>query len=180
MADFKAKAALGARGPGNSRENALIASDVELSLDVTIHHPDLVNLYGCRIGEGTSIGAFVEIRKSVVIGRNVKIQAFVFIPEGVTVHDGVFLGPHVCFTNDRYPRAVNEDGTTQDDGDWQLEPTIVERRASIGANATILCGLTIGANAMIGAGTLVTRDVPPNAVVMGVPGRIVGDVRDSL
>lgn len=158
----------------------MIGGDVELGSDVIIHHPDLVNLYGCRIGDGTSIGAFVEIRKSVVIGRNVRIQAFVFIPEGVTIHDGVFLGPHVCFTNDRFPRAVNPDGTAQFDGDWLQEPTIVEYRASIGANATILCGVRIGANALIGAGSVVTRDVPPNVVIAGVPGRIVGDVHDPV
>jgi len=159
-------------------EKSLIGSDVEMGSDVVIRHPDLVNLYGCRIGNGTSIGAFVEIRKTVVIGRNVKIQAFVFIPEGVMIHDEVFLGPHVCFTNDRYPRAVNMDGSTQGDGDWQREETIVEERASIGANATILCGVTIGANAMVGAASLVARDVPPNAIVAGVPARVTGDVRD--
>lgn len=166
----------GKKFEGKSR---LISDDVDLGENVIIHHPDLVNLYGCSIGDGTSIGAFVEIRKTVNIGRNVKIQAFVFIPEGVTVHDGVFLGPHVCFTNDRYPRAVNEDGSTQDGSDWELEQTVVGERASIGANATILCGVTIGANAMVGAGSVVTRDVPPGVTVTGVPARITGDVRDG-
>ncbi len=158
----------------------MIGSDVELGDGVVVYHPDLVNLYGCRIGAGTKIGAFVEIRKDVRIGRNVKIQAFVFIPEGVTIGDGVFLGPHACFTNDRHPRAVRPDGSPLTESDWILERTVVEDHASIGANATILCGVTIGANAMVGAGALVTRDVPANAVVGGVPARVIGEVRDRV
>ncbi len=157
----------------------MIADDVKLAEGVKIYQPQLVNLYGCEIGTGTSIGAFVEIRKTVVIGCNVKIQAFVFIPEGVTIGDGVFLGPHVCFTNDRHPRSLNPDGSLQTADDWELEPTVVEEGASIGANSTILCGLTIGKHAMVGAGAVVTRDVPAYAIVVGVPAKVVGDTRKS-
>ncbi|MBI3711062.1 MAG: N-acetyltransferase [Proteobacteria bacterium] len=154
-----------------------IAADVRLGKDVVIFHPDQVNLYGCEIGDGTKIGSFVEIRRTVKIGRNVKIQAFAFIPEGVVVEDGVFIGPHVCFTNDRYPRAIDEDGSLLQAGDWHLESTLVRRGANIGANATIICGITIGEFALIGAGAVVTRDVPAYAVVAGVPARVTGDVR---
>lgn len=154
----------------------MISNDVSLGPDVVVFHPELVNLYGCEIGEGTKIGAFVEIRKTVRIGRNVKIQAFVFIPEGVTIEDGVFLGPHVCFTNDKLPRAVNPDGTLQDAADWHQVPTLVRRGASIGANATILCGVTIGEYAMVGAGSVVTRDVPARTLVVGVPARPVREL----
>jgi len=156
----------------------VIASDVRLGEGVIIYRPELVNLYGCEIGDGCKIGAFVEIRRQVKIGCNVKIQAFAFIPEGVTVEDGVFVGPHVCFTNDRYPRAVNPDGSLIQAKDWEIVPTLVKQGASIGANATILCGITIGQYAMVGAGAVVTCDVPAYAVVAGVPARVVGGVRD--
>ena len=156
----------------------MIASDVSLGKDVVIYHPDLVNLYGCKIGDSCKIGAFVEIRKSVKIGRNVKIQAFAFIPEGITIEDGVFIGPHVCFTNDKYPKAVNQDGTLMNSDDWEIIPTVVQKGANIGANATIICGVTIGEHALIGAGAVVTRDVPSYALVAGVPARVIGDVRD--
>jgi UDP-2-acetamido-3-amino-2,3-dideoxy-glucuronate N-acetyltransferase len=156
----------------------MIASDVRLGKDVTIYHPELVNLYGCEIGDGCKVGAFVEIRKQVRIGRNVKIQAFAFIPEGVTVEDGVFIGPHVCFTNDKHPRAVNPDGSLMEADDWEIVPTVVRQGASIGANATIMCGVTIGEHAMVGAGGIVTRDIPAYAIVAGVPARVIGDVRE--
>lgn len=156
----------------------MIASDVRMGVDVIIYHPDLVNLYGCEIGDGCKIGAFVEIRKQVTIGRNVKIQAFAFVPEGVTVEDGVFIGPHVCFTNDKHPRAINPDGSLMGASDWRILPTLVKRGASLGANATILCGTVIGEYAMVGAGAVVTHDVPAYALVLGVPARVVGDVRD--
>lgn len=155
-----------------------IASDVKLSDGVIIYHPELVNLYGCEIGAGCKIGAFVEIQKQIKIGRNVKIQAFAFIPEGVTIEDGAFIGPHVCFANDKYPRAVNPDGSLMEADDWEVIPTLVRQGASIGANATIMCGATIGEYAMVGAGAVVTRDVPAYAIVAGVPARVVGDVRD--
>lgn len=158
----------------------MIRDDVRLGKSVIIHHPELVNLYGCEIGDGCSIGAFVEIRKQVKIGRNVKIQAFVFIPEGVTIEDGVFIGPQACFTNDKYPAAQNPDGSLKEADDWEIIPTLVKRGASIGANATILCGITIGEYAMIGAAAVVTRDVPSYAIVTGSPGRIAGDIRDRV
>jgi acetyltransferase-like isoleucine patch superfamily enzyme len=157
----------------------MIASDVLLGNDVTIYHPDLVNLYGCQIGDGCKIGTFVEIRKQVTIGRNVKIQAFVFIPEGVTIEDGVFVGPHVCFTNDAYPRAINPDGSLMGVDDWEIIPTQICAGASIGANATVLCGVTIGEHALVGAGAVVTHDVPAYAIVAGVPARVIGDVRQK-
>jgi acetyltransferase-like isoleucine patch superfamily enzyme len=152
----------------------VIADDVQLGRDVTIHHPELVNLYGCWIGDGCKIASFVEIQKGVVLGRNVKVEAFVFIPTGVTVEDGAFLGPHVCFTNDRYPRAVGRGGEILDAGDWEIVPTLVKRGASIGANATIVCGVTIGEDALVGAASTVTRDVPPGMLVVGRPARVVG------
>lgn len=156
----------------------MIKDDVKLGKDVVIYHPDLVNLYGCEIGEGSKIGAFVEIRKGVKIGRNVKIQAFAFIPEGIVIEDGVFIGPCVCFTNDKYPRAINRDGSLKVPGDWEETPTTVKRGAGIGANATILCGITIGEYAMVAAGAVVTRDVPPHTLVGGVPAKVMGKVRD--
>jgi UDP-2-acetamido-3-amino-2,3-dideoxy-glucuronate N-acetyltransferase len=156
----------------------MIATDVKLGRNVTIHHPELVNLYGCEIGDGCVIGAFVEIRKTVHVGRNVKIQAFAFIPEGVTIGDGVFVGPHVCFTNDRLPRAVNPDGSLMTADDWTIVPTVVKSRASIGANATIICGVTIGTGALVAAGAVVTRAVPDHAIVKGVPARVTGDARE--
>ena len=146
-----------------------ISDNVVLGEGVNIYHPNLVNLYGCEIGDDTNIGAFVEIQKNSFVGANVKIQAFAFIPEGVTIGDGVFIGPHVCFTNDLYPRAINPDGSLQSEEDWQVIPTTVERGASIGANATIVCGITIGEFAMIGAGAVVTKDVPPGKLVLGAP-----------
>ena len=155
----------------------MISGDVRLGENVVIYHPDLVNLYGCEIDDDCKIGAFVEIRKQVKIGRNVKIQAFAFIPEGVTIEDGVFIGPHVCFTNDKYPRAINPDGTLMDSGDWEIIPTTVKQGANLGANSTIICGITIGEYALVGAGAVVTRDVPAHAIVTGVPARVVGDVR---
>lgn len=156
----------------------MIANDVILGKNVTIYHPDQVNLYGCVIGDNTKIGSFVEIRRDVRIGANVKIQAFAFIPEGVIIEDGVFIGPHACFTNDRYPRAINDSGELLEAGEWEIVPTTVRRGANIGANATIICGVTIGRFALVGAGAVVTRDVPAYAVVTGVPARVTGDVRN--
>jgi len=155
----------------------MIGPDVKLGKDVTIYHPEQVNLYGCEIGDGCRIGAFVEIRRQVKVGRNVKIQAFAFIPEGVTIEDGCFIGPHVAFTNDLYPRATNPDGSPKKPDDWVVEPTKVEAGASIGANATLLCGITIGEHAVVGAGAVVTKNVPPYAIVAGVPACVIGDVR---
>lgn len=150
----------------------MIREDVKLGKGVTIYHPELVNLYGCEIGDHTKIGAFVEIRKQVKIGKNCKIQAFAFIPEGVTVEDDVFIGPHVCFINDKFPRATVA-GRLREETDWKMEKTFVRRGASIGANATILCGLTIGENAMVAAGSFVTKDVAADTLVAGNPARFV-------
>lgn len=153
----------------------MIAHDVKLGKNVVVYHEELVNLYGCDIGDNTKIGAFVEIRKRVSIGSNCKIQAFAFIPEGVSVGDNVFIGPHVCFVNDRFPRATVA-GRLQEESDWAMEQTVVERGASIGANSTILGGLTIGENALVGAGSVVTEDVPPNSIVVGNPARVIRQI----
>jgi acetyltransferase-like isoleucine patch superfamily enzyme len=155
----------------------MIAPDVQVHPDARIFQPDLVNLYGCRIGARTKIGAFVEIQAGVEVGADVKIQAFAFLPSGVRIEDGVFIGPHACFTNDRYPAAVNPDGSQKQAADWRQEATLVRSGASIGANATIVCGVTIGRGALVAAGAVVTRDVPDHAVVAGVPARVIGDAR---
>lgn len=152
----------------------MVADDVELGRDVVIHHPEQVNLYGCRIGDGCRIASFTEIQRGVQIGRAVKVEAFAFIPTGVVIEDEVFVGPHVCFTNDLLPAAAGEDGRPLGAEDWEVVPTLVRRRASIGANATIVCGVTIGEGALVAAGSTVTRDVPPGVLAMGVPARVVG------
>jgi UDP-2-acetamido-3-amino-2,3-dideoxy-glucuronate N-acetyltransferase len=154
-----------------------ISDSVKLHGKVTIFHPTLVNLYGCEVGDGSRIGAFVEIQKGAFIGERCKISSHTFVCEGVTIEDECFIGHGVMFTNDRFPRATNPDGTPQTDADWSLELTRVKRRASIGSNATIVCGLTIGEGALVAAGAVVTRDVPDFAVVAGCPARVVGDVR---
>ena len=147
-----------------------VAPDVVLGDRVAIPHRDLVNLYGCRIGDHTKIGAFVEIQKNARVGRRCKISSHTFVCEGVTIEDDVFVGHGVMFINDRRPRAT-AGGRLQTDADWQVVPTRVRRGASIGSGATILCGVTIGEEAMIGAGAVVTRDVAPGATVAGVPAR---------
>jgi len=157
----------------------MIAASVVLEEGVVIHHPDLVNLYGCTIGAGSRIGTFVEIQRNAVIGRNCKISSHTFICEGVTIEDGAFIGHGVMFTNDRHPRAVNPDGSLQTDADWTLEETRVGAGASIGSNATILCNVKIGKGALVGAGAVVTKDVPDYTVVAGVPARVVSTVKDA-
>jgi UDP-2-acetamido-3-amino-2,3-dideoxy-glucuronate N-acetyltransferase len=154
-----------------------IASDVSLGKDVKIFQPELVNLYGCTIAAETKIGAFVEIQKNASVGARCKISSHTFICEGVTIEDEVFVGHGAMFTNDRYPRAVNEDGSLQTEADWAVVPTLVKRRASIGSNATIVAGITIGESALVGAGAVVTSDVADYAIVAGVPARVIGDVR---
>ncbi len=156
-----------------------IASSVTLGRDVVIFHENLVNLYGCQIGDESRVGAFVEIQRGVVIGRRCKISSHSFICEGVEIEDEVFVGHGVMFTNDRVPRATTEEGQLQGDADWKLLQTHVGRRASIGSNATILPNLTIGEGALVGAGAVVTRDVPAFAIVIGSPARVVGDTRSS-
>ena len=150
----------------------MIAPDVRLGTNVVVHHPDLVNLYGCTIGDECRIASFVEVQRGVTVGHRVKIEAFAFIPTGVTIEDDVFVGPHACFTNDRFPRASGDGGVLLQAGEWEVVPTVVRRGASIGANATIICGVTIGEGALVGAGSVVTRDVPPNTVVRGNPARV--------
>lgn len=147
-----------------------VASDVILGARVKIVHPTLVNLYGCRIGDDTKIGTFVEIQKNAVVGSRCKISSHTFICEGVTLEDDVFVGHGVMFINDRRPRAT-ADGRLQTEDDWSVVPTLVKRGASIGSGAAILCGVTIGEKAMIGAGAVVTRDVAPGETVAGVPAR---------
>jgi UDP-2-acetamido-3-amino-2,3-dideoxy-glucuronate N-acetyltransferase len=154
-----------------------VAPDVVLGEGVKIFQPELVNLYGCTIGSETKIGAFVEIQKNASVGRRCKVSSHSFICEGVTIEDEVFIGHGVMFVNDIYPRATGDDGELQTEADWQVSATLVKRRASIGNNATIMGGLTVGENSLVGAGAVVTRDVPDHAIVTGVPARVVGDVR---
>ncbi len=156
----------------------MISADVILGANVLIRHPELVNLYGCRVGDDTKIGTFVEIQKNAVVGARCKIGSYTLICDGVTVEDEVFMGPHVSFLNDRYPRATIE-GRLQTEADWQVIPTVVKRGASIGGGAVIMCGVTIGRKALIGAGAVVTRDVPDGGVVAGVPARLIRHVGDA-
>ena len=149
----------------------------KLGANVKIYHPDQVNLYGCTIGDDSRIGSFVEIQKNSSIGARCKISSHSFICEGVTIEDEVFVGHGVMFTNDRFPKATNTDGSPMGDEDWKVETTLVKRRASIGSNATIVPGVTIGEQVLVGAGAIVTRDVPDFAIVAGVPARIIGDTR---
>lgn len=150
-----------------------ITTDVRLGEKVVIPQPDLVNLYGCSVGDGTKIGAFVEIQKNAIIGARCKISSHTFICEGVTIEDEVFIGHGVIFINDRYPRATTAQGSLQTEAHWVVIPTRVRRGASIGSGAVILCGVTIGERAIVGAGAVVTRDVPPGATVAGVPARLL-------
>lgn len=148
-----------------------IASDVKLGKDVKIC--DFVNLYGCQIDDNTKIGTFVEVQKGAKIGKNCKISSHTFICEGVTIEDNVFIGHNVTFINDLYPSATTEVGKLQTDDDWVCIPTNVKKGASIGSSVTILCGITIGANAIIGAGSVVTKDVPDDTIVAGNPAKII-------
>jgi acetyltransferase-like isoleucine patch superfamily enzyme len=153
------------------REFCRIAPDVHLGENVSIY--SFVNLYGCWIGDNSRVGAFVEIQKNAHIGKNVKVSSHTFICEGVTIEDNVFVGHNVSFINDKYPRATTEEGSPQSELDWQVVRTLVKRGASIGTSSTILCGVTIGENAIVGAGSVVTRDVPANAIVAGNPARLM-------
>ncbi len=155
-----------------------VTSTVKLGRDVRIFQPDLVNLYGCSIGDETKVGAFVEIQKNAFIGARCKISSHTFICEGVTVEDEVFVGHGVMFINDIYPRAT-AGGALQTEADWAVVPTRVKRGASIGSGAVILAGVTIGEGAMVGAGAVVTKDVPANTVVKGVPARLGRDLREK-
>jgi len=154
-----------------------VADSVAMGEGVQVFQPALVNLYGCSIGAGTRIGAFVEIQKNAHIGPRCKISSHAFVCEGVRIDAEVFVGHGVMFTNDSHPRATNGDGALQSEADWKVEPTWVKRRASIGSNATIRGGVTIGEGALIGAGAVVVADVPDHAIVAGVPARVIGDMR---
>lgn len=156
-----------------------ISQDVLLGCNVKIFHPNLVNLYGCTINDETKIGSFVEVQKNVKVGRRCKISSHSFLCEGVLIEDEVFIGHGVIFTNDLYPCATNEDGSLQTEADWDVMKTIVKRGASIGSNATILPGIIIGEKALIGAGAVVTRNVPDYAIAVGVPAQVIGDTRKS-
>jgi UDP-2-acetamido-3-amino-2,3-dideoxy-glucuronate N-acetyltransferase len=156
-----------------------IADSVTLGTNVRIFHLDLVNMYGCVVGDDTQIGPFIEIQGKVEIGSRCKIQSHTFICEGVRIEDEVFIGHGVMFVNDAYPRATTEDGTLQTAADWTLLSTLVKKGSSIGSNATILGGVTVGCGAVIGAGAVVTKDVPDYAIVAGVPARIIGDIREK-
>ena len=153
-----------------------IAPDVKLGKNVKIHK--LVNLYGCEVGDNTKIGAFVEIQKNARVGKHCKISSHTFICEGVIIEDNVFIGHSVVFINDAYPRATNLNGKLQTEEDWKVESILVKKGASIGSNSTILCNVTIGENAIIGAGSVVTKDVPPNTIVAGNPARIFRTIED--
>jgi acetyltransferase-like isoleucine patch superfamily enzyme len=148
-----------------------ISADVKLGANVQIYN--FVNLYGCEIGDNTKIGAFVEIQRGARVGKNCKISSHSFLCEGVTIEDGVFVGHHVVFINDRYPRAINDRGELQTDEDWVVRSTLVRQGASIGSGAVILCDVTIGEGSIVGAGAVVTRDVPPHTVVAGNPARVL-------
>ena len=157
----------------------MITDDVVLGEGVSIPNPDLVNLYGCELGAGSKVGSFVEVQKHAVIGKNCKISSHTFICEGVSIEDGVFVGHGVMFINDIYPSAVTDGGELQSEADWSVVGTRVQERSAIGSNATILGGVTIGRSALVGAGAVVTSDVPDYAIVAGVPARIIGDTRDA-
>ena len=156
----------------------LIAPDVKMGRNVKFHA--FVNLYGCVIGDNVRLGTFVEVQKGAQIGSNCKIQSHSFICEGVTLEDEVFVGHGVTFINDRFPRATNDEGLPKGDGEWTCEPTIIKRGASIGSGATIMCGITVGERAVVGAGSLVLKDVPAGAVVAGNPARILRSVSKGL
>lgn len=162
---------------GSTPEYARIAPDVYLGENVKIYA--FVNLYGCSIGDDSKIGTFVEIQRGVKIGKRVKISSHTFICEGVTIEDEVFVGHNVSFINDRFPRATTIAGKLQMDKDWSMEGTLIKRRASIGTGSTILCGVTVGENAIVGAGSVVTRDVPDHAIVAGNPARFLRWVTDK-
>ena len=154
-----------------------IAPDVKLGEGVKIF--DFVNMYGCEVGDNTKIGTFVEVQKGAKIGKNCKISSHTFICEGVTIEDDVFVGHNVTFTNDKYPRATAAGGGLQTEADWACIPTVVKRGVSIGSSASLLCGITIGENAIIGTGSVVTRDVPANTIVAGNPARVIRKLEEG-
>ena len=150
-------------------------NNVKLGKDVKIF--DFVNIYGCEIGDNSKVGAFVEIQKNSFIGKNCKISSHTFICEGVHIEDNVFIGHNVTFINDKYPRSTTEDGGLQTESDWSVEETFIKKGASVGSSSTILCGVTVGENAIVGAGSVVTKDVPPDTIVAGNPARILKKIK---
>ncbi|MDH3269464.1 MAG: N-acetyltransferase [Ignavibacteria bacterium] len=150
-------------------------NNVKLGKDVKIY--DFVNLYGCTISDGTKVGTFVEIQKNAFIGKNCKISSHTFICEGVHIEDNVFIGHNVTFINDKLPRATNIDGSIQTDSDWKVVETFIKKGASIGSSSTIMCGITIGENSIVGAGAVVTKDVPSNSIVAGVPAKVIKNLK---
>ena len=154
-----------------SDDTVKIADDVKLGKNVLFY--GWANLYGCELGDGVTVGPFVEIQRDVTIGRNVKVQSHAFICSAVTIEDEVFISHGVMFTNDRFPRSTNKDGSLKGGDDWTMERTLIKRRAAIGSNATVLCGVTIGEDAVVGAGSVVVEDVPPRAVVAGNPAKFL-------
>jgi UDP-2-acetamido-3-amino-2,3-dideoxy-glucuronate N-acetyltransferase len=154
-----------------------ISDDVKLGKSVKLSK--FINLYGCTVGDNTKIGAFVEIQKNAVVGKNCKISSHTFICEGVTIEDNVFVGHNVTFINDQYPRATTSEGTLQTDEDWKVEPTLVKKGTSIGSGSTILSNVTIGEHALVGAGSVVTRDVPPKTIVAGNPARVLRTIEEK-
>ena len=152
-----------------------IAKDVILGKNVALN--DFINLYGCKIGDNTKIGTFVEIQKNATIGKNCKIQSHSFICEGVTIEDEAFVGHGVMFINDRYPRSASDSGELQTEADWEVVPTVIKKGASLGSNSTILCGVIVGEGAIIGAGSVVTKDVPPNTIAAGNPAREIRRIK---
>jgi len=152
-----------------------ITDDVKLGKNVKIF--SFVNLYGCEIGDDTKIGAFVEIQKGVKVGKKCRVSSHTFICEGVTIEDGVFIGHNVTFINDKYPKSINSDDSMTTEKDWILQPTHIKKGASIGSSVTILGGIVIGENAIVGAGSVVTKNVPDNSIVYGVPAKIKGNVK---
>jgi len=155
-----------------------VAPDVKLGKAVKLSR--FINLYGCEIGDETKIGAFVEVQKNAKIGKRCKISSHTFICEGVTIEDNVFIGHSVTFINDAYPRATNRDGALQTEKDWRVDPTLVKKGASIGSGSTILCNVTIGENAIVGAGSVVTKDVPANTIVAGTPARVLRSLDQKI
>jgi acetyltransferase-like isoleucine patch superfamily enzyme len=160
-----------------SKKYISIADDVKLGNNVRL--ANFVNLYGCAIGDNTKIGAFVEVQKNAFIGRNCKVQSHTFICEGVTIEDDVFIGHGVTFINDKYPRATNGEGGLQSEADWNVVPTVVKKGASVGSGSTVLCNVTIGEKAIVGSGSVVTKDVPPNTIVAGNPAKVVRKIEDE-
>lgn len=156
--------------------NSIVSDDVVLGENVKIYA--FANLYGCKIGDDSRIGTFVEIQRGAVIGARVKVQSHTFICEGVTIEDEVFVGHGVMFINDRFPRSTNPDGALKGASDWVCETITVKRRAALGSNCTILCGVTVGEEAVVGAGSVVTRDVPARAIVAGNPAKVIGEVKE--